>query len=170
MIKKTLFTIDYHEFPNFLNDEDINAVIKSLYKGKLREYDYIEGKAYTTMGENETETLDYHPDIAKRIEENCFVKNQRVSQSWCTIQGPDSKLKYHKHPQSIISGIIYLKVDDNSSKLVFQNPTSMEGETKEITPTKGLMLMWPSFLMHGSGTTINKSEERIILGFNTYWK
>ena len=101
---------------------------------------------------------------------NCFVKNQRVSQSWCTIQGPDSKLKYHKHPQSIISGIIYLKVDDNSSKLVFQNPTSMKGETKEITPTKGLMLMWPSFLMHGSGTTINKSEERIILGFNTYWK
>ena len=66
--------------------------------------------------------------------------------------------------------IIYLKVDNNSSKLVFQNPTSMEGETKEITPTKGLMLMWPSFLMHGSGTTINKSEERIILGFNTYWK
>ena len=23
-MKKTLFTIDYYEFPNFLNDEDIN--------------------------------------------------------------------------------------------------------------------------------------------------
>ena len=45
----------------------------------------------------------------------------------------------------------------------------MEGEVKEITPTNGLMLMWPSFLMHGSGATINKSKERIILGFNSYW-
>ena len=45
----------------------------------------------------------------------------------------------------------------------------MEGETKEITPTKGLMLMWPSFLRHGSDD-LNKSKERIILGFNTYWK
>jgi len=169
-MKQTLFTIDYHEFPNFLNDEDINSIIQSIYKGKLREYDYFEGRHFTSFGENEADILDHNPDIAKRIVEKCFVKNQRISQSWCTIQGPGSKLKYHKHPDSVISGIIYLKVDDDSSKLVFQNPTSMEGETKEITPTKGLMLMWPSFLMHGSGTTINKSEERIILGFNTYWK
>ena len=86
-----------------------------------------------------------------------------------SIQGPDSILKYHKHPNSIISGIIYLKVDDDSSKLVFQNPTSMTGEVKEITPTNGLMLMW-SFLMHGSGATINKSKERIILAFNSFDK
>ena len=54
-MKKTLFTIDYHEFSNFLNDEDINAIIQTIYKGKLKEYDYFEGKAYTTMGENEAD-------------------------------------------------------------------------------------------------------------------
>ena len=78
-MKKTLFTIDYHEFSNFLNDEDINAIIQTIYKGKLKEYDYFEGKAYTTMGENEADILDFHPDIQKKIEEKCFVKNQRIS-------------------------------------------------------------------------------------------
>ena len=45
----------------------------------------------------------------------------------------------------------------------------MEGEVKEIKPKPGLLLMWPIFLMHGSGDTINKSKERIIIGFNSYW-
>ena len=45
----------------------------------------------------------------------------------------------------------------------------LEGEVTEIQPSPGMLLMWPSFLMHGSGNTINKSKERIILGFNTYW-
>ena len=47
-MKKTLFTINYHEFPNFLNDEDINTIIQTIYKGTLREYDYFEGRAYTS--------------------------------------------------------------------------------------------------------------------------
>ena len=35
-MKKTLFTIDYHEFPNFLNDEDINKLIQTIYKGSIK--------------------------------------------------------------------------------------------------------------------------------------
>ena len=64
----------------------------------------------------------------------------------------------------------FLKADENSSKLVFQNPTSLTKEIHQITPTKGLMVMWPSYLRHGSGDSINKSKERIVLSFNTYWK
>ena len=30
--------------------------------------------------------------------------------------------------------------------------------------------MWPSYLMHGSGGSVNQSDERIVLSFNTYWK
>ena len=91
------------------------------------------------------------------------------SQTWVTWKEPGQQHVPHTHPNSVISGILYLKVDDDSGKLVFQNPTSMEGEVKEIKPKPGLLLMWPSFLMHGSGDTINKSKERIIIGFNSYW-
>ena len=147
---KTLFTIDYYEHPNFLNDDEINKLIGSINKQDLYKYEYIQGDAEITMGSSQHNFLDFHKDIEDKIIKETYVKNQRMADSWITIQRENSKLKYHNHPNSILSGIIYLKVDDDSSKLVFQNPASMEGETKEITPTKGLMLMWPSFLRHGS--------------------
>ena len=28
--------------------------------------------------------------------------------------------------------------------------------------------MWPSFLMHGSGDSVNKSKNRAVLSFNTF--
>ena len=96
----------------------------------------------------------------ERIIKEIPIRNQRMAESWVTIQKEDSKLKWHQHPNSIISGILYLKVDDDSSKLVFQNPTSMQGEVVEIQPSPGMLLMWPSFLMHGSGNTINKSKDK----------
>ena len=93
-----------------------------------------------------------------------------MQDSWCNIQGKDSTLDFHNHPNSVVSGIIFLKVDENSSKLVFQNPTSLTKEIHQITPKTGLLVMWPSYLRHGSGDSINKSAERIVLSFNTYWK
>jgi len=172
MDKKTIFTIDIYEKYNFLNDTEIQKIINSINPEDLGQYDYFKGNHKTTYVSlaNGAYILDLHKDIEDKISKEWFIKDQRMSESWCTIQGEGSKLQYHCHPNSIISGIIYLKVDENSSKLVFQNPTSMAGETFEITPTNGLMLMWPSFLMHGSGTYENKSGSRIILGFNSYWK
>ena len=172
MRKKTIFTIDIYEKYNFLNDTEIDKIINSIIKNDLKEYDYFKGNAKTTyisMGGN-AYILDYHKDIEDKIMNEVYIKNQRMQDSWCNVQGEDSTLKYHKHPKSIISGVIFLKVDENSSKLVFQNPFSFTKETYQITPTKGMMAMWPSFLMHGSGDSINKSKERIVLSFNTYWK
>ena len=169
MDKKTLFTIDYYEKEDFINQSEIDKLIGSIDKNTLIEYDYIKGNAKTSIGTSQSQFLDFHKDLEDRIVKEMPVKNQRLAESWCTIQKENSTLKWHQHPNSIISGILYLKVDWDSSKLVFQNPTSMEGQVKEIQPTPGLLLMWPSFLMHGSGETINKSKERIIIGFNSYW-
>jgi len=169
MNKKTLFTIDYYEKEDFINQSEIDKLIGSIDKNNLQPYDYIEGNAKTSIGVSQNMFLDFQKDLEERIVKEIPILNQRMAESWCTIQKEDSKLKWHKHPNSVLSGIIYLKVDDKSSKLYFQNPTSMEGEVKEIKPKPGLLLMWPSFLMHGSGDTINKSKERIIIAFNTYW-
>ena len=170
MDKKTLFTIDYYEKEDFINQSEIDTLIESVKKTELNEYDYIQGNAKTSIGSSQNQFLDFHKDLENRIKEECYLKNQVVSESWCTVQMKGSTLKWHAHPNSTISGILYLKVDWNSSKLVFQNPTSMEGEVAEIQPRPGLLLMWPSFLMHGSGRTINERDERIIIGFNTFFK
>ena len=168
MIKKTLFTIDYYLKENFINQSEIDKICDSIDRKSLIDYDYIKGNAKTSIGVSQNQFLDFHKDLEERIVKEIPIKNQRMAESWCTIQKEDSTLKWHNHPNSILSGILYLKVDWDSSKLVFQNPTSMEGEVKEIKPKPGLLLMWPSFLMHVSGDTINKSKERIIIGFNSY--
>ena len=172
MRKKTIFTVDIYEKYNFLNDTEIDKLINSINKEDLGQYDYFKGNAKTTyvnMGGN-AYILDYNKDIEDKIMNEVYTPNQRMQDSWCNIQGEDSTLNYHSHPNSICSGVIFLKVDENSSKLVFQNPFSFTKETYQITPTKGMMAMWPSFLMHGSGDSINKSKERTVLSFNTYWK
>ena len=172
MRKKTIFTIDMYEKYNFLNDTEIDKLINSINKEDLGQYDYFKGNAKTTyisMGGN-AYILDYHKDIEDKIMNEVYIKNQRMQDSWCNIQGEDSTLDFHNHPNSVVSGVIFLKADENSSKLVFQNPTSLTKEIHQITPTKGLMVMWPSYLRHGSGDSINKSKERIVLSFNTYWK
>ena len=169
MNKKTSFTIDYYLKEDFIDQSEIDKICASIDRKSLIDYDYIKGNAKTSIGVSQNQFLDFHQDLEERIVKEMPLKNQRMAESWCTIQKENSTLKWHNHPNSVLSGILYLKVDWNSSKLVFQNPTSMQGEVTEIQPSPGMLLMWPSFLMHGSGNTINKSKERIILGFNTYW-
>ena len=99
--------------------------------------------------------------------------NLEITNSWCNVQGERSTLNFHRHPDSIISGIIFLQVDDKSSKLYFQNPNNIYVKCDDdicITPEPGLLLMWPSWLAHGSGDDTNMSTERIVVSFNTYFR
>ena len=182
MIEKTpMFTIDVHTQEYFLNQEEIDILINSIDKNNLLDYEFFKGDAkssYVAMQEQNPNILDFHKDIADKITNKVYISNQRLADSWCNIQGKGSTLDYHNHPNSVVSGIIFLKANEKSSKLVFQNPltpisptaVSPHREIYELTPKTGLLAMWPSYLMHGSGASINQSDERIVLSFNTYWK
>jgi uncharacterized protein (TIGR02466 family) len=98
-----------------------------------------------------------------------------VTNCWVTIQTKGSELHDHTHPLTTISGVIFLNVDKNSSKLVFRNPVnlmeftmqkSLDNSIYTITPENGSLLIFPSWLKHGSFGEINYTEERIILSFN----
>ena len=170
MRKKTIFTIDIYEKYNFLNDTEIDKIINSINPNDLGHYDYFTGNhktTYVNMSDN-AYILDHHKDIEDKIMNEVYLPNQRMQDSWINIQGEGSTLKYHKHPGSVISGIVVLKADEHSSKLIFKNPSTEE--TKEMTLTTGLLLMWPSYLMHGSGDSVNKSKDRAVLSFNTWAK
>ena len=182
MIEKTpMFTIDVHTQEDFLNQEEIDKLITGINKENLLDYAFFKGDAkssYVAMQEQNPNILDFQKDIADKIINKVYVTNQRMADSWCNIQGKGSTLDFHNHPNSVVSGVIFLKADEKSSKLVFQNPltpisptaVSPHRETYELTPKTGLLAMWPSYLMHGSGPSINQSDERIVLSFNTYWK
>ena len=107
---------------------------------------------------------------------DCILEN-----TWASFQYPHSKLQKHTHPGSEVSGVLYLKADEKSSPIYFYNPnpfisftTVNPNDTKEFLigstrfkPKTGSILIFPSWLQHGSGDDENMSEERIILSFNT---
>lgn len=85
----------------------------------------------------------------------------------------------HTHPDSILSGLLYLQVPPESSPLIFCDPRPFRqfvhipriGESATnipeiiVHPKNGLLLMWESWIPHLVPQTHNK-EGRITLVFN----
>ena len=125
MDTQPIFTIDVHTQEDFLNQEEIDILINSIDKNNLLDYEFFKGDAkssYVAMQEQNPNILDFHKDIADKIINKVYVTNQRLADSWCNIQGKGSTLDFHIHPNSVVSGVIFLKADEKSSKVVFQNP------------------------------------------------
>jgi uncharacterized protein (TIGR02466 family) len=100
-----------------------------------------------------------------------------LGNSWINIQRRGSELGYHTHPLSVISGALYLKAGPGSSRIRFRSPnpfldvtdvltsTSYTSNTAYVGPTVGTLLLFPSWLKHGSDE--NRSDERVVLSYNT---
>ena len=84
-----------------------------------------------------------------------------VSNIWINIQNKNSVLLPHTHRNCLISGVVYLLVDKDSSDLVFIN----NSKEYRLSPMIGRLILFPSWLMHGSAKP-NKSENRVVLSFN----
>ena len=172
MIKLNAFQTDIHAQYDFLKGGAIERLIKSIKKEDLTDHNALVGNAKSTFTPKRG-FLDNHNSVKHRVEEKLYYPNLEISNSWCNIQGENSTLNFHRHPDSIISGIIFLQVDDKSSKLYFQNPNNIYFKCDDdisIKPEPGLLLMWPSWLAHGSGEDKNMSTERVVVSFNTFFQ
>lgn len=108
-----------------------------------------------------------------------MVSNE-LGNSWMNIQYKNSVLYDHTHPLSSVSGALYIKADKDSSVLAFTNPnpylqttnvdhdniTGYVFNTVNFAPSAGDLILFPSWLKHGSAGATNMSDERIVLSFN----
>lgn len=191
MNKKTLFTTSIYEKLNFINENDITNLISYIKDNKVNKTNNnFNGDVDSSFSPEPKGLLDNFLDLKNNL--NKEIKkcadmigcdsNLEITNSWYNVQKRNSTLKMHTHANSIISGILYLKVDKNSSRLYFSNPNpilktlhyneynSDNYDRYAIVPENGLLLMWPSWMLHGSDTDINNSDERIVISFNTYYK
>jgi uncharacterized protein (TIGR02466 family) len=127
---------------------------------------------------------------------NDFMRNElgiddliKITQSWVNRNAPHQSTPPHPHPNSIISGCIYLNVPENESQINFFKygndngqstqfamlPNYKRGSTRnplssEIRHTfkvnTGDIVMFPSYLMHGVLPT-NSRKDRWSLAFNS---
>jgi len=183
-IKVKLFPTLLQYTNNFLNLIECKEIIKSISKRKLHEHLCLSGKARSTHKVNSsiiTKTLREKLNIKiKEYQIDYGVNELKIDNSWVNIQNKNSILKKHSHPDSIISGVVYLKTDEKSSKIYFHNfnpyrtfvdfkkDTEFNSENYFFKPQTGDLILFPSWLMHSSDK--NKSSSRIVLSFNTIYK
>ena len=105
-----------------------------------------------------------------------------ITQSWVNRAGTDEYHPRHKHPNSVISGVMYL--DDNTDQSLpaicfhrshamfplefsFEELTDFNAPSREFEPEQGMLVLFPSLLEHDVGQ--NKTDRiRTSLSFNTY--
>jgi len=104
------------------------------------------------------------------------ILHLKIDRSWANYQPEGSKLKEHTHPGSFITGVLYISVP-MATPLILSNPnpfikfTPIVGASKyteekiEIQPKLGMMVLFPSWILHS--TDISYSKERIVISFNS---
>ncbi|HEY8879420.1 MAG TPA: putative 2OG-Fe(II) oxygenase [Roseateles sp.] len=102
----------------------------------------------------------------------------RLSNSWFNVQRAGSVLKHHTHPDSRVSAALCIASDEVSSKLHFENPNALIGfvggeqqtefnmDMAKFKLAPGDLILFPSWLKHGSGFEANQSEQRIVISIN----
>ena len=182
-----LFPTLVRKISNFLTNVECEEIVSKIDLSKFQNHKALRGSSVSNHHIKKTETLDEIENYLKikdRLQSEVDTYNSisgmrkaGIFNSWINIQYKGSELLKHTHPQCAVSGAVYLKVDSNSSKLFFYNPNPYIAITEAddytpytfdhiwITPNIGDLVLFPSWLTHGSNG-INNSEERIVLSFN----
>lgn len=102
--------------------------------------------------------------------------NLVVTECWLTRSKKFEKHHRHTHPNSIISGILYLDNSTNGTDFYITNPWAFTESVVAITTTskkkvtipaeKGKLILFPSNIEHETKTNMN--ETRHTLAFNTF--
>lgn len=134
----------------------------------------IELKKFAQQGLNEYFEEIYSPARPEEIK-------LKLTQSWTNVTEPGENHHIHYHPNSIVSGVIYISADINSDEIVFSNTKEMIWEfvvknkngynsrQYHLPVGTGYMVLFPSQLFHGVPETTSKST-RISLAFNSFFE
>jgi uncharacterized protein (TIGR02466 family) len=139
-------------------------------------YEYEEFSPLVTLIKNQMN--EYSRNVIGLSDDVLFL-----SAMWSNIRNSGTKHHVHQHPNSYLSGVLYLKVPESSQvgNIFFVDPrqaknmmygkydkvTSMSERTWWYTPKKGAMILFPSWLEHGTDDFYSETDEkRISVSFN----
>ena len=172
---------------NFISDEERLKILWDVKTIKHQPHGSIIGNGASSH-KNRNIDFPYIVDnnIKNRLETEINIFGElygiptdlKISQIWSNIQNSDSVLHEHSHPNSIISGALYINVDDSCS-ITFHNPNPYVYFTNALENTpynfewckysveNGDLLLFPSWLRHGHPEHINQMDGRICISFNS---
>ena len=125
-------------------------------------------------GELEPLTLEI-VEFCKSI--NLDINEIVIPQMWINVNKKNDWNIIHSHGQYTLSGTYYVKVPEDSGKIVFRDPRPAainnnffvnrfdKGEFRRIKPVEGLLILFPSYLDHFVEPS-NADEDRISISFD----
>jgi|LakMenE01Jun11ns_1017448.scaffolds.fasta_scaffold9958590_6 uncharacterized protein (TIGR02466 family) len=105
----------------------------------------------------------------------------KLTQSWTNVTEPGENHHIHYHPNSVISGVIYINADINDDEIVFsnvketiwefvvKNKNAYNSRQYHLPVSTGFMVLFPSQMFHGVPETKSKTA-RISLAFNSFFE
>jgi uncharacterized protein (TIGR02466 family) len=153
-------------------------------------------KARNNSVSKNVQVLDYH-ELSK-CKEICekhlqiFIENTLdckqefyITNSWIARSRPGESHHVHFHPNSIISGVLYLQAEQDAGNIVLHHKSSLRhnfdftydvnsynifnSATWKFSVSTGQIIIFPSWVNHSVEENRSNSD-RIILGFNTFVK
>jgi len=123
------------------------------------------------------EMIDKHlNDVCDEIRELSPDFNAKMDNLWININGPNDYNTRHTHPGGVLSGTIYIDVDEYSGDLVFSNPSLIHhyplsaskffDRAVKYKPKVGLMVIFPSWIEHEVRASPGSNQDRISISFN----
>tara|TARA_B100000287_G_scaffold400165_1_gene419121 strand:+ start:60 stop:626 length:567 start_codon:yes stop_codon:yes gene_type:complete len=183
-----LFPTLIMKFTEVLSSSELDSIFEKLKKHKSAEFSsvWVRSRSSYPIQNDILSELGLKKRIQKRIDEYCDqvkLNYPKISKSWFTITDVGGMVKEHDHPGSLVSGSLYINVDEYSNPIIFKNPnpivsfnliSSARSDLSPYTyrdytfiPKKGDLLLFPSLLEHGCAYTPNQTVDRTIISFNT---
>lgn len=145
-----------------------NNIIKNHKMSKL------EKRIYEVL-DNYTQRVDW-TGVSKYNDEIRITGEWKIINSWVNIAENGVRHDFHSHPGYTISGVYYFRVSAKQGGIAFNNPNPIvfnagfpEGKITpqilEILPRDGDVILFPSWLQHGTVENTT-NEERISIAFN----
>lgn len=136
---------------------------------------------YAPVFENLFALIDVHvQNFARLAEMDLTGKALVLHTSWINVLGQFGGHASHLHPQSAISGTVYVSVPQGASGIQFEDPRMPmmmyapprlaaarqdHQPTGQVIPERGTVLLWESWLRHEVPQTM-APEPRISISFN----
>lgn len=188
-----LFPTIAHYFRHVLVPDQLQTILKHCLAADTGKHGSFVGEAQSSFGKTSQliEELEsrhsnlqgLHAGLSGMLREyarELGFENVRMTNSWFNIQRPGSVLKHHVHPDSKVSAALCIQADERSSKLFLENPSPFLNLLRPDTYTEatfefakfalapGDMVLFPSWIKHGSGSEPNLSDMRVVISMNGY--
>ena len=184
-----LFPSPVHIFESDGFDEFKNNLIDYVYKLKEKDpegYTISNRNGWQSRGFDLSDMNDLlHGTILQGLSSFSSVKNttEMRASAWVNINSPGAYNRLHSHPNSHLSGVMWIKSPKDCGVISFDNPNGHQSYTEInsyneefkdqffvhhaywLPPIEGRMIIFPSHLQHE--VEENKSnEDRISVSFN----